>query len=219
MNAVTTINPSDARLPATYEAARTAIAECERLDECKTWADQAAAMKAYAVMRDDRTLHNTALRIQLRAERRLGELLKQIPSATGAHLKSTGTDTLSRKQAATDAGLSKRQQVTALRVASVPAADFDSQVDSENPPTVTQLAMQGTRESSGSISPWAAIEDADIRAACETLAAFARFCERTPLEGICKTLNENEAIAVMDLICIVSPWLEQLMTGLGSNEF
>jgi len=57
-----------------------------------------------------------------RAIRRAGELLKQIEPATGAHRKSTAADTLSRKDAAETAGMSKRQAVTAIRVANVASA-------------------------------------------------------------------------------------------------
>ena len=58
-------------------------------------------------------------RIQARAIRRCGELLKQIEPGTGAHWenKRDGADTLTRTTAATQAGLSERQKVTALRVA------------------------------------------------------------------------------------------------------
>ena len=45
-----------------------------------------------------------------------------------------------RSEVAKDAGLSERQKVTALRVASVPQPEFEAAVESENPPTVTQLA-------------------------------------------------------------------------------
>lgn len=49
----------------------------------------------------------------------------------------------SRTIAATQAGLSERQKVTALRVANVPTREFDALVESEKPPTVTKLAEQG----------------------------------------------------------------------------
>jgi hypothetical protein len=58
---------------------------------------------------------------QARAIRRCGELLKQVKPATGAHRKRDGADPLSRKSAASSAGLSERQRKDALRVASVPA--------------------------------------------------------------------------------------------------
>lgn len=54
-------------------------------------------------------------------------MLKQIESGTGKNnqyeqVKRDGTDTFhSRSQAATQAGLSERQKVAALRVANVPA--------------------------------------------------------------------------------------------------
>jgi hypothetical protein len=77
--------------------------------------------------------------------RRCGELLKLIEPSKGGqptHSTHTGTDT-SRSQAAADAGLSKRQKDTAIRVANVDDDSFNEQVESENPPTVTQLAAQG----------------------------------------------------------------------------
>lgn len=84
-----------------------------------------------------------ATRIRDRAIRRAGELLKQIEPAKGGRPSETGiaADTgFSRKDAADEAGMSKRQAVTAIRVANVPAADFECQVESTNPPTVTALA-------------------------------------------------------------------------------
>src|SRR6185312_6967855 len=94
----------------------------------------------------DTTLHNLALRIQQRAQRRLGELLKQIPRAdeatrfgqVGAHPPVT------RTQAAADAGLSEHQRKTALRIANVPEPDFEAAVESAKPPTVTEMALRGT---------------------------------------------------------------------------
>src|ERR1700733_12347857 len=67
-----------ANFPAMYEAARRAVELCNSTDEVKGWADKHAALAAYARMRDDRDLHNYALRIQLRAERRYGQLHKQL---------------------------------------------------------------------------------------------------------------------------------------------
>src|SRR5580698_250274 len=142
MNSVVSLpSRSDSQLPQKYEAARAAIAECERIDECKTWSDKAAAMKAYAVMRDDRTMHNLALKIQLRAERRCGELLKQIAPASGARTDLGRAPT--RGDAAREAGLSEHQKKTALRVAAIPEKEFNRQVESARPPTVTRLADQG----------------------------------------------------------------------------
>ncbi|MGH8226984.1 MAG: hypothetical protein ACREU3_03600 [Steroidobacteraceae bacterium] len=57
----------------------------------------------------------------------------QIATARGANqnIRDGTVPTLSRESAATDAGLSERQRKTALRVASVPEADFERQVESE----------------------------------------------------------------------------------------
>jgi hypothetical protein len=138
----------DAKLPVVYESAKLALSECSRIDECKDWADKAEALASYARQADDDTLMNTAIRIRARAIRRCGELLKEIEPAKNQHDVSErardGSDP-SRKQVARDAGLSERQHKTAIRVANVPAQQFESAVESSNPPTVTKLAEIGTK--------------------------------------------------------------------------
>jgi len=67
----------------------------------------------------DLTFYPTAsTRIQARAVRRCGELLKEY-DGRGAHRKTDGADSSSQRSAAREAGMSERQQVTAVRVANV----------------------------------------------------------------------------------------------------
>jgi hypothetical protein len=65
-----------------------------------------------------------ATRIQLRAVRRCGELLKAIALAKNQH-DARGSDPPSRTKAASNAGLSDHQRRTALRVAAVPEDEFE----------------------------------------------------------------------------------------------
>lgn len=148
MNMLPTITPSQARLPRTYEAAREALATCQDIDECKEWADKAAALASYAKQAEDETLLKMAARIKARATRRAGELLTQIDAAHGAnqnikvgdrHIVQTRTD------AAREAGMSPHQQKQAVRIAAVPEAEFERQVESQTPPTLSQLAQQGVK--------------------------------------------------------------------------
>jgi hypothetical protein len=98
---------------------------------------------------------NNAKRIKARAIDRIGELAEEIPPATGGqpYHSSTGGDVPpSRIQAARDAGLSPDQLKTAIRVHNVPREDFERQVESDNPPTITELARQGTQKRKPSTS-------------------------------------------------------------------
>ena len=90
-------------------------------------------------------LRKMADRIQARAIRRCGELLKQVEAGKNRFDdRRDGADTpINRKEAAREAGMSERQKVTALRVANVPEPVFHQAVESETPPTVTQLAEIG----------------------------------------------------------------------------
>jgi hypothetical protein len=135
---------NDAQLPETYENAKTALAECSSIDECKNWADKAAALASYARQSQDDSMRKMAERIQARAIRRAGELLKQIDKSN-KH-QSEGGHKLTRSEAAEDAGMSPHQQRTAQNVASIPGEEFTDMVESDNPPTVTKLAEIGTKK-------------------------------------------------------------------------
>lgn len=81
----------------------------------------------------DRVIAVMATRIRDRAIRRAGELLQQIEPKRGANQNiPDGSDrkVFTRTDAARDAGMSQRQQVTALRIAAIPQEEFDRQVDS-----------------------------------------------------------------------------------------
>lgn len=143
-------NIDEAQLPQVYEAAHTALAECEQIDECKDWADKAAAMASYAKQAKDDSLMKMAMRINARAWERAGSILEQITPQKGgdrrSDQKAVAVPLVTRKSIAKEAGLSERQAKTALRIAAVPKEEFDRQVESDNPPTVSNLAEQGTKK-------------------------------------------------------------------------
>ena len=148
MNQLATIDVAGAALPATYEAAKNALAECASIDECQDWADKAAALASYARQAEDDQLERMSQRIRARAIRRAGELLKQIEPGHGKNQNISGDapTIVTRKSAATEAGMSKDQMVQAIRVANVPKDVFDTCVEDDKPATITELAEMGKKE-------------------------------------------------------------------------
>jgi hypothetical protein len=139
------------RLREDYAADRKELAESNRLDKCGDWLDRAAALASYAKEVQDQALEAMAQRIRARAIRRAGELLRQIEPGKGSHdgKREAGAHAPSRGEIARAAGFSDHQLKQALRVAAVPAADFERQVESPTPPTVTEFARQGKRARPG----------------------------------------------------------------------
>ena len=121
----------EAALPHTYEVARRALVECSRVDECKDWADKAAALASYARQADDDELYRMARRIQGRAVRRVGELLKTFQTGPkGGHpfRNGGGSSPVSQRAAALAAGMSKDQEKQAVRIANLPEGDFEAAI-------------------------------------------------------------------------------------------
>jgi hypothetical protein len=114
-----------------------------------------AALASYARQAEDETLLKHAMRIQGRAVRRAGDLLKEIDGRGGDRSKTVGADSFapSQRAAAAAAGMSERQQVTAVRVASIPAEEFEAAIESVKPPTVTALAERGKKSRRQSSKP------------------------------------------------------------------
>lgn len=146
MNAPLTIR--SAPLPTTYQEARNALAKCIRIDECKHWAAKAEALASYARQMKDDALFKAARRIQDRAMIRSGELLLELEAEKAGRPKiGSGEEPISaRKQAAKDAGMSKKQADDAIAAAKVPAAEADKLIDGDDPPTPTKLAEKGRRK-------------------------------------------------------------------------
>lgn len=197
MNLPSTISVSGASLPQTYRAAQAALAQCSQVDECKDWADKAAALASYARQSEDQELERMAQRIRARAIRRAGELLKQIEPDKGGRPAKTGmgdNTSFTRTDAAREAGMSKHQQVQATRIANVPESDFHKQIESPKPPTLSQLASQGAKPR----KPLVDLEGRDPKEynrALHYVAEFeqaARDLTNQDHDGILPTLNEKE---------------------------
>lgn len=161
--ALVPVAETQARLPLVYEAAKQALATCENVDECKDWSDKAAALAAYAKQAGDDELMNRAIRIRGRATRRCGELLKQFDERGRPAENTMGSHGISQRAAAKAAGLSEHQQLQAVRVANIPAEQFEELVESDKPPTITALAKIGQRSAANTKqTPEVDMETAEI---------------------------------------------------------
>ncbi len=205
------VDVSSARLPASYEQAKTALATCLSIDECHAWADKAIAMASYAKQAQDDTLSKYATRIKARAIRRCGELLKSIPASKGGDpslfARGDAPTSVTRSQAAEDAGMSRDQKVTALRVASVDQADFDEQVESDFPPTITALAEQG-RKTAVDLGD---ITAADYKTATRVMGAlreFAKFCGSTDPASSVRGFKPHEIENLRQFVAVADAWLD-----------
>jgi len=215
---------SRARLPARYEAARKAISECARVDECKSWADKASALASYARQAKDESLRVMADRIRARAIRRCGELLKEVPSGQGSRNQhgELRDGAVTRQKAAQQAGLSERQKVTALRLASVPPPTFDALVESDSPPTVTQLAELGREprptESTTEFSFGRSSLHADpVRAARarKMFMGIREFCDQNAPAELASAFASQDRNELREFSEGFRSWLDEFAASLG----
>lgn len=214
------IDKANAPLPQMYESARYALSECVRVDECKDWADKAAALASYAKQADDDRLMKTAMRIQARAIRRAGELLETFNKGVGRPKENgTGADTISQRKAAERAGMSKRQEVTAVRVANVPETEFEEAVEGDKPPTVTALAEKGKKggvtvmERNGGKAPPGFKEATNLLGSVDR---FAEFCHENPPESVASGVMDYEEDGLRKQIRVIAGWLDEFTAHLGT---
>ncbi len=214
----------NAKLPSAYKAAKAALATCSKVDECKDWANKAAALASYARQSEDEELEKFARRIRLRALTRCGELLKEIePKHTGRPGKNgtaTGTNS-SRKKAADQAGLSKRQKDTALRLASVPKRQREALIESDNPPTVEQLAKKGTKPKSRPLVDLKGRDPEEFKASTGVQGHVRRLAEVvssvTPTVVV-RGAFDHERKTLLREAKIISRWFTQLIKKLETKK-
>lgn len=191
---------SDARLPEVYERAKGALTTCANVDECQDWADKFEALASYAKQAGDQSLREMADRIQARAIKRCGDLLKRIEANQGGRppkeTRTAAGTSFTRTQAASDAGLSKRQKDTALRVANIPDQEFEELIESDNPPTVTALAELGKNTTNISKKRvWAAQETKHfVREVLRLVRSYEK--AHGPIESLLVSRSKGVPVAV-----------------------
>lgn len=218
------INPATASLPATYESAKKALAECSKIDECHAWSNKAAALASYAKQADDDTLHKYAVRISARAIRRMGELLKQFEAPGARTDKPTeGDHPRSAAEAASNAGLSEHQHKQAVRVANVSEEDFEAAVEGEETTTITKLAERGKKSNPKQPASKTAQDEPVKKAppgfvhatnAIGSIQEFANFCNEHKPEYIAGGVYPYETAKIRQNVATVNAWLDRFVINL-----
>ena len=147
---------------ALYTKACQALAEAKTVDEVKGIRDKASAMRVYAQQAKNRQLEVDAAEIRMRAERRLGEMIRVQKETVGL---ATGTAGLGRPSLGgtykeppktiptlADAGIDKKLSARAQKMAAVPEEKFEGmlgewrdRVEKENERVTTNLLREGER--------------------------------------------------------------------------
>lgn len=161
------------------------------------------------------------MRIQARAIARCGELMLEIAPASGERTdiepRGCVSPRLTRKQAAKEAGLSDDQRKTALRVASIPKEQRDALIESEAPPTVTQLAEIGKQSKPKPLHDLEGINPALYARATNlqgSLRRLAEFCGSHSPTDIAGAFKEHEKFDIRLWVSQIETWIDQFIVSL-----
>lgn len=147
---------------AKYDAMVHAIAECQAVDEVKDIRDKAAALEAYYRQARNLEAERQAANIRLRAERKAGELLKELARATpeetaraGGHGKAATSTPLTQQEspyakALSDTGISRQTAHQFQALANVPEEDFEAVL--EGPARPSRAALLKTTKQEPQVS-------------------------------------------------------------------
>ena len=139
-------HPSRERLPVTglvrYDAMCKAIAACHTVDEVKEIRDKARALEVYAQQALNTEAEHKAAEIRIRAERKAGEMLREMKlngsrqnhgrPRTGKSSKRSDAPTIS------NLGISKDQSSQWQRLAEIPEDEFEEAVSKPGPKPSTE---------------------------------------------------------------------------------
>lgn len=213
--------------PERYAEARAALARCAKIDEVKEWQNRAAALAAYARQARDKHLLVMAVRIKLRAMRRMGELLREYPADDGDRPGRPGrwdrrgrrARISTRAAIAQQTGISADEQKDALRIASLAAAAFEEAVEAVHPPSPRRLLEDMRRPLP---PPDLDGRDPDAFQASTygqgRLEAFAAFTTETPAAIVAAGALAYEYARIREHAATVTAWLAALAAALPEEQ-
>jgi len=175
-----------------YEAAKFALAEAVRVDEVMDIRDKSAAIAAAARVAKDRQLEIDASEIRIRAERRLGEMLREQKQGDGLAKpgpKNNSVDGDDRTPTLAEIGISKDLSSRAQAIAAIPAEDFEVTLDEHRAQqqavtatTMQKLAEKAKQHEQKEVDTKPEKPGVGIRLANEAIACLARI----PLRDNCR---------------------------------
>jgi hypothetical protein len=115
-----------------YDAGRSALIQAVKIDEVKSVLNKAEAMRHYARIAGDYELESMASRLKVRAQRRIGELSKQLEKAE-AHGGKVCLPSSGKSKAATlkEAGVSTSQAHRYEKLADIPEEEFEEWIEAK----------------------------------------------------------------------------------------
>jgi len=127
-----------------YDAMCVAIAECHRIDEVKDMRDKAMALEMYAKQARNTDAERLASEVRLRAERRTGELLKDLPRTEPQrrHASPISPDAAEKSpyaKALAETGISTQTASRYQALAAVPSETFEAALRDPEKPTTSGL--------------------------------------------------------------------------------
>ena len=139
-----------------YDTMVNAIAECARVDEVKDIRDKAAALEAYYRQARNLEAERQAANVRLRAERRAGELLKELARAEPeqrsvngrAGNNVNGDDEIKSPYASalSDSGMSRQTAHQYQAQANVPEQEFNAVLEGPSKPSRAAIIRQAKPE-------------------------------------------------------------------------
>lgn len=118
-----------------YDKMRQAIEQCANVDEVKEVRSKATALALYRRQAGDREAEKKFAAIRIRAERRIGELLKEMgesgerDTGKGGDRKSRSVETTVKPKTLSDLGVSKDQSRKFQQLAAIPREKFERAID------------------------------------------------------------------------------------------
>lgn len=126
-----------------YDTMCRAIAEAYEVDEVKSIRDKAMALEFYAKQSKNVEAERQACEIRLRAERKAGELLRDLQKAVGGRPLKTppheGKSFATKQEQIARAGLSQKQAEKFENLAKVPQEIFDDELKHSPRPTTSGI--------------------------------------------------------------------------------